>query len=515
MFVFGFSGTTLTRNTSRLLKELHPGGLVVFGRNISSASQIAKLNRQAQELSYKASEVPLFLAVDQEGGTVTRIKVEPPLPSGLEIGGSSDVTLAEAIGRQTGQLLSLLGFNMNLAPVLDLNDPRKDSFLGTRSFGIDPDYVGQLTGGYVKGLLASGIIPTAKHFPGHGTVNGDSHQSLPVSNLSRDDLLKTHLRPYFHLTKEYNHSSAIMAAHIVYSKIDSDRPATFSKAIIDGILRKEIGYDGIVMTDDIQMAAASLDHKPIGERAILAIEAGVDMMMVTWGRKAQAQAVAGVIAAVKGGRISQVRIDASVRRILTTKSKVIPFGRTTLPTKNELQMALESSEMRTASFLIFKKNFARAIEDTGQPQLAFSSPSRVLVFSGSGIFHRGFSNAARSLRSKHFPFSKSTNFLSLFRNDPSALGVVHVTGDYSAKLANSLPPSIRKQVILINSDAPGVIKDSQDFAGVYNILSRHPQSGAYVGRHIQKLIKELRSSEAARSISSQPEPRPNQSVLAE
>ncbi len=497
MFIFGFNGTNIRGQAAELIRDLAPGGLVIFGRNIKSASQILHFNREAQRLSQQHSKVPLFLAVDQEGGTVTRIKVNPPLPSGLEIGATSDNNLAGRIGQQTGRLLSLLGFNMNLAPVLDLGDPSGEGFLGTRTFGHDPEYVARITNAYVEGLLVEKVIPTAKHFPGHGSVLEDSHTSLPKSTISREDLIKSHLRPYFTLAKNHGSTSAVMVAHILYSQIDPEHPATFSRTIIDGILRQEVGYQGLVITDDIQMAGAAVKLANVGERAIAAIEAGVDMLMLAFGKKAQSDAVQAVIQAVRSKRISEERIDQSVRRILNTKQHVAQL-RATPPTRQELQLALSSQEMQSAAFLIFKKNFSRAISSAHTPKFAGKKPGKLLVFSGSGAFHKGIAQSTRALAVRHFPFSRKVDFVSLFKQDSSAIGIFHVTGKHSADVANALPVELRQRVILVNSETPGLIQQPEKFATVYNLLSRHPQSGTYIGQHIQALLMGDQENSASR-----------------
>ena len=177
-------GEKLNHGLDSAIRGNKPGAIIVFGRNIKSADQISKLCYSAQAASYEATGVPLLIAVDQEGGNVTRIRTAPPLPSALALGKTRDPALAKEAGHGTGRLLRSLGFNMNLAPVMDVTDPSHDRFIGTRTFGDDPQLVAKMSTAFALGLQESDILPTGKHFPGHGGLNQDSHLGTPTKRAS-------------------------------------------------------------------------------------------------------------------------------------------------------------------------------------------------------------------------------------------------------------------------------------------------------------------------------------------
>lgn len=196
MFVLGFRGQQIDGHIRGLIHKFKPGSFIVFRRNIRTPQQIFTLNKQIQELSLKEIGLPMLLMVDQEGGTVTRIKTNPAPPSALALGMTEDTKLVRDAGAITGKIVSLLGFNMNLAPVMDLSDPYQNSFIGNRSFGQNPQKVKLYGEAYSTGLADSGVIPTSKHYPGHGGVITDSHLALPKKLDTLEQLEKSALIPF-------------------------------------------------------------------------------------------------------------------------------------------------------------------------------------------------------------------------------------------------------------------------------------------------------------------------------
>ncbi|MES2854219.1 MAG: glycoside hydrolase family 3 N-terminal domain-containing protein, partial [Bdellovibrionota bacterium] len=271
MLMIGFKGQKIDDSLSLMIKKVKPGAIVLFGRNIRTARQTADLNESAQSLSRKLSQVPLLIAADQEGGNVVRIKTVYPLPSALALGLADDPGLVLRAGAATGTLMKTLGLNMNLAPVMDVAAPTRSKFLGTRSYSNDPGIVTKMSFGFAEGLETSGVLPTAKHFPGHGGFEGDSHLAAVENGDGKSQLEKVDLVPFTHMAAQSKLPWAIMLAHASYPALDPSRvPATFSRPIVTDLLRGKLGFNGIVLTDDIEMAGAST-VADVNERAIRAI----------------------------------------------------------------------------------------------------------------------------------------------------------------------------------------------------------------------------------------------------
>lgn len=510
LFIFGFMGTDSSHSLDEIISKLHPGGILVFSRNIHTAKQTAELLYQAQTNSIRFSQVPLLIAVDQEGGDVIRIKTSPQLPSALGLAEAGEAPLVHEAGLQTGILLRALGFNMNLAPVLDIADPMKDTFIGTRAFGKNPQIVSEMGLEFADGLRDGGVLPTAKHFPGHGGVKGDSHLVTPQKNVSLDSLLANDLVPYEQLTKRGGGSSAIMVAHIAFPKIDSSlAPATYSKTLITDILRNKLGFKGIVMTDDIEMGGAgsgsALDH------AKRAINAGVDLVMMAWNKKLQYRVVRGVIAAVQKGEISSARIDESVLRTLKIKRQFASFETPTAPDSKNILNVVRSQGIQSVAQKTIEKIFtsykvrARSEPKHHITKLHFDdlSSTKFLIYSLNESFYRSFKSYKQKI-SSHFEnitqMSADHIELALNKND-SAYALVYISGTSSARLVNALSDESAKRTILVNSESQSLINNPRRFADVLDIYFKHPDSGALTADYLYSLTSR------ARTPSSQEEPK--------
>ena len=293
LLLIGFTGQTTEQGLARTIKDLKPGGLLLFSRNISTASQLVRLNKEMRAQSIIASQLPPLIAIDQEGGSVSRIKTSPPQPSALAIGKTNSVEISEKMGFYSGRVLRAFGINMNLAPVLDVADPQKPSFLGTRAFASTPEQVGEMSLNYARGLERAGIISTLKHFPGHGNEAIDPHFKIPTIEDDFKTLSETRLKPFKYLIDAFT-PPAIMVAHLAVPNVDPNASAaTYSSVLINNLLRKRWNYNGLVMTDDMDMQAAkqrpSSKAKHLGQ-ATQAILAGADLIMVAWNRKTQYRA---------------------------------------------------------------------------------------------------------------------------------------------------------------------------------------------------------------------------------
>jgi beta-N-acetylhexosaminidase len=324
LIMVGFEGTQANEAIETHIRKRFVGGIVLFSRNIQSPQQTAELTNELQRLAEAtARQIPLFIGIDQEGGWVIRLKEGATvLPGNMALGATDSTELAERAGEITAVELAAVGVNLNFAPVMDVNNNPDNPVIGRRSFGESPELVSRLGISYIRGLQRNGVLATVKHFPGHGDTTVDSHFELPTVNHDLERIHALELQP-FRAAIDAD-VAAIMTAHIIYPAFDADRPATLSPTILTDLLRKELGFDGLLITDDMEMKAID-DRYRSGEAAVMAVEAGADIVMVLWTPAKQIEVFDALLSAIKSGRISQARLDQSVERIL--KSKKAAFDR--------------------------------------------------------------------------------------------------------------------------------------------------------------------------------------------
>ncbi len=324
LLITGLEGCEAGEDGTSAVQDYQVGGMILFGRNVESAEQLVGLTNELKTLNGDA--VPLFLAVDQEGGRVSRMPAEiERLPAPLTVGQSGDAGLAEQYGTCLGELCGAFGFNVDFAPCLDIWSNPENTVIGDRAFGTDASAAAALGNAAAEGIAAQGVIPVVKHFPGHGDTAVDSHVGLPVVEKSLEELEAQELIPFQEAIDRG--APAIMAAHILEKGIDPDAPASLSYKVVTGLLRERMGFDGVVFTDDLTMGAVSETYG-MGEAAVLAVEAGCDMLLVCHGTENLAAAYEAILSAVESGRISRARLDESVYRILSLK---VEYGLTNAP----------------------------------------------------------------------------------------------------------------------------------------------------------------------------------------
>jgi beta-N-acetylhexosaminidase len=325
MMMFGFAGTKVPEQIRTFIHQYNLGGIIIFSRNVENPRQITQLNAGLQQLALGSLfGVGLFIAVDQEGGQVARISEGVSVaPAQMAMGALGSPALAGQIGKIVGEELAALGFSMNLAPCLDVNSNPHNPVIGVRSFGEDPEIVGELGSAVIRGLQES-VIATAKHFPGHGDTAVDSHLGMPMISHSRERLREVELVPFQKAIAAG--VDAILAAHVAFPALEPipGRPSSLSYPVLTGLLREELGFDGLVLTDCMEMQAVT-GHYPMGEAAVLAIEAGSDMVLVSHTPKLQEEAFRTVVEAVRSGRIAEKRIDQSLERIARAKEKYVKW----------------------------------------------------------------------------------------------------------------------------------------------------------------------------------------------
>ena len=315
MFMIGYWGDSLTTNAKTLINENHIGGVILLKYNFGTEENIKNLiNNLQAESGTNNLGIPLFISVDQEGGIVTKLKTE----NVKEYTAQKDIkTIEQAyeVGSTRAKELLSLGFNLNYSPVLD-NVKSASSFLYDRVFhGSDKEVIAW-SESLMKGYNDSGLIAVPKHFPGHPEGNIDSHKSLPVSHFDKKQLLKN-VENFSNLI-EKDQAQMIMMGHILYDKIDADLPTSISPIMINEILRNDLNYTGVVITDDMEMGALQSNYKN-ADLAVLAVKAGNDILMYVSTFSKQQEAYEAVLAAVQNGEISEERIDESLVRILNLK----------------------------------------------------------------------------------------------------------------------------------------------------------------------------------------------------
>jgi beta-N-acetylhexosaminidase len=307
-----------------MLETIQPGGVLLSGANIESAHQVAELTSSIRSIL----RVPPLLAVDQEGGRVDRLKgIYSPMPSADLLRASGDASLADRMGEITAEALRTLGFNIDFAPVLDISvDDSAENGLKGRYLGDSAAQVIRLAGAYLEGLQRGGVIGVGKHFPGLGASTIDSHSSLPTVARSRDEIMKQDLLPYLELFSKINaRLNALMISHAHYPAFDgpSPLPASLSKNIVNGLLRDELGFRGLSITDDLEMGAVT-EGRDISEAAVMAIEAGNDMILMTGSPERATGVWQAMVDAARSGRIFHTHISRAFDHIARVKSMVSP-----------------------------------------------------------------------------------------------------------------------------------------------------------------------------------------------
>lgn len=337
MMFYGVNGTNVDDKVVNLFEDQHAGGIILYGHrnfwgssldnNVKYVNSIKKANRQN-------SDILLFIGFDEEGGSMSQLPQElMRTPSKGELGNTNDSSLATGIGAGTAKKLKLLGINTDFGTVLDINTNKNNPIIGVRSYGSTKEKVTEFGINELKAIQNEGVIPTVKHFPGHGDTEVDSHLGLPSLNHDLNRLKSTELVPF--QTAINNGVDMVMTAHIMLPQIDKEYPATMSKKILTDLLRDEMGYKGVIITDDLEMQAISKNWD-LGEAAIKSVEAGADILLVCHTIENQQKVYNAVVQGVNDGKIDENRIDESVRRILRLKYQYKLSDKANNPTQDDI-----------------------------------------------------------------------------------------------------------------------------------------------------------------------------------
>jgi beta-N-acetylhexosaminidase len=313
MFVVSVGGTEPDYYIEKMVRDRTIGGVILFGYNMKSEAQTESLVCQLQKLSIQTEPaLPLFVAVDQEGGDIASAPWVAPEPAAAEVGRQGDPDKAREIAARVGRQLLQAGINTDFAPVLDTGH---GAAIGNRSFGEDPELVARMGVAAVEGFEEAGVVSAAKHFPNHGPATSDSHVGLPVIRHDAKKL-RAHDFPPFEAAIDAG-VPMVMVGHLVYPAIDPEHPASLSQDAIS-MLRGDLGFDGVVVTDDLAMAGAT-GGGSVADAAVEAVGAGADLLIVSSAPQEQADAYDAVVEAVRSGQIPRSRVEGSVGRLLEVK----------------------------------------------------------------------------------------------------------------------------------------------------------------------------------------------------
>jgi beta-N-acetylhexosaminidase len=321
--IAGFAGETIPSDLRALAREFDLGGIILFARNVVEPEQVAEIAREAQTL---AQELPLWVSVDQEGGRVARLKapftIWPPM---LTLGRSGDEVLAERFARALAAELKAVGITLDYTPVLDILTNPKNPVIGDRALAERAEDVARLGQRIITTLQDAGIAACGKHFPGHGDTSTDSHHELPLVEHPPDRIEAVELVP-FRAAIEAK-VAAIMTAHILIPAYDEERPATLAPAIVDGLLKKKLGYDGLVVSDDLEMKAISARYG-VPEATLAAVAAGCDaVLMCGTSQEPQYAALEGLIRALEQGTLPVKRVEDALARHRRVKERLLAPAR--------------------------------------------------------------------------------------------------------------------------------------------------------------------------------------------
>jgi beta-N-acetylhexosaminidase len=356
LMVIGFDRTTVDPDLRRMITEYHVGGVILFAHNIQSPQQVAALTNELQQIALESGHPGLFISIDQEGGRVARLTEEKgfsEFPSAMALAATGDPQNAYRVAAAMAAEMRAVGVNVDFAPDIDVNNNPANPIIGVRSFSSDPRKVAEYGLAFAKGLEDNGVLAFGKHFPGHGDTSTDSHITLPLVPHDRARLDAIELVPF----RAFAHGkfAGIMTAHVTFPAIDGTPglPATLSRPVLTGLLREELGYNGLIVTDSLEMGALAESGFPPENGAPLALAAGADLLLFNRDHDMHRQAFANLAQAVRDGKIPMAQVDASVQRILQAKER---FG---LLNPAPVKVDSAASAVKTAENLALSREIAR------------------------------------------------------------------------------------------------------------------------------------------------------------
>ncbi|GLB44657.1 putative glycoside hydrolase [Lyophyllum shimeji] len=330
-FVFGFHGHEVSEDIKTLIQDYHLGSIILMKRNVHDAKQVRGLIRQLQTIAKEAGhERPLLIGIDQENGLVSAFSsptAGTQFPGAMALAATGSVDIAFDVSAATAKELKMVGINWAYSPVADVNSDSRNPVIGVRSFGDNPADVARYASAVARGLTSSGVAPSAKHFPGHGDTHIDSHLALPRIMKSKDELKRTELVPFEHLVQGINPVASVMIGHMALPGLTGDdTPASLSPVVTKELLRKEMGYDGVVVTDCLEMDAIAVPLQGgcgVEEGAIRSLASGIDVVMVCHTFARHIGSIKATYAAVESGRLNFSDLVEGGKRIARMKETFI------------------------------------------------------------------------------------------------------------------------------------------------------------------------------------------------
>ena len=459
MIMCSILGSKMQPRLQKFLRDVQPGGITIFSYNIKSPTQLRQLNRSIYR---QLSAVPPFIAIDQEGGMVTRIKKQiPELPGNMALGAARSATLSKRAGEVLGEGLSAYGFNMNLAPVLDINTNPKNPVIGTRSFSSDARLVGNLGAALIDGMQSRGVVAVGKHFPGHGDTSGDSHTKLPVLLHNSKRLRERELLPFL-MAINKGRLNVIMTAHIALPGLHNGKsiPATLSRLVLTNILRRQMDFDGIIITDGLEMRGLIKTVGTIAQAGIRAVNAGADMISINADPLSVYQARNAIERAVRQGKIPMRSIDDSVKRILATKLhyRILDHPiRTYIPSamqQRQFDKVVMDLSLRSATLV---RNRSNVLPLTAQKY------NQALVI-GPHVFISRFQSIAKGIKvhrlysGKGITAKKIISRVKVLAGKKIDIVVVILRNTEDILVVGALRKFIRKPIVVVNLGSPYVLQ---------------------------------------------------------
>lgn len=493
LFIVGFPHKTINKDLEKFIATYKPGSYLLFKRNIASLSQVRELNEQLYRISFRHTRLPPLIAIDQEGGAVSRLPIIPAPPNALAIGQTQSPLLAEEIAYQTGLFLREVGFNMNLAPVLDVADPFQANFIGVRSFGSEPHIVSQLGIAYSKGLLRAQVIPTAKHFPGTGNLVADPHHNL-VSNPSTLAALNERDVPPFAAYSRLGSNTAIMMSHLSYPALDdSKEPASFSSKISKDLLRTRLEFKGLVLTDDLQMQGSRQLLRPEAA-ALKALKAGSDIVMLTWSFRDQGRAFNYVQEAIKKGILNKEDVDQKLKNILRAKAFANLHRRDPNMPSLLVGNSLTSNSYVQLEGQILDYNLKHNLQKTTATPVKLSrkvaEAEQICLLSPSAEFANSFmASATVATKNKILTGNfRATRVKTWLKSQACSKVIVAVTGPRTARMLNSLSAKIKRETVVINLAAPKFFPKEHDYFRVIQLYFNHDSAGKRIAENLEQIL---------------------------
>lgn len=317
--ILGFNQRDMNEDLCFIIKDIKPSGFIYFDKNIKDKDQVISLNKSIYELNLDEGNIPLFISIDEEGGPVTRLsKIYGRLPNMAEVGKLDNENMTFLLGEILGLRLKSLGFNLNFAPVADINSNTSNTVIGNRSFGSTYDLVGRHSIKVMEGLHSKNIISTVKHFPGHGDTSVDSHFEVPVVSKTYEEIEKLELIPFIKAIE--NDIDIVMVGHILYEKIDDSNVSSMTSKIKEDILREDLMFQGVIASDDLTMKAA-LNGLSIEETVFKFLKTGGDLALVCHNTDEIDTIVAFIENKILDGELREKDLNLKIKRILKVKEK--------------------------------------------------------------------------------------------------------------------------------------------------------------------------------------------------